>query len=302
MQTWKLEAALADLARRRHGAVTRDELLALGFTPKMIESRIAMGHLVPVHSGVYLVGLGPPSPLAHQAAALLACRPSAVLAGCTAAGHWALPAIDDGRIHVAVVGRWRRSLDGVRVCAISALAPGELRYQSGLPIASPSLTLLDLAGTPGFTRLPDALNEARVQRLVTDRELRETIAAHPKRRGAKTLRRLLDAERGPNVTRSQAERRALRVMRAHGIEPDASDIQIGPYRVDFWFEHERLAVEIDGYRYHGTQKRFVSDRRKIAYMAGRGIQIVPLTWDDLGREAHRAMTDLNRALAERRGR
>ena len=161
------------------------------------------------------------------------------------------------------------------------------------------MTLLDLAGTAGFTRLPEALNEARVQRLVTDRELRATLAAHPKRRGAKALRKLLNLERGPRITRSEAERLALCVMRQHGIEPDASDIQVGPYRVDFWFEHERLAVEIDGYRYHGTRKRFVGDRRKIAYLAGRGIQVVPLTWDDLGPGAERAMNDLKSALAAR---
>jgi very-short-patch-repair endonuclease len=69
--------------------------------------------------------------------------------------------------------------------------------------------------------------------------------------------------------------------------------------VDFWFERERLAVEVDGYRYHGTPKRFVSDRRKIAYLAARGIQIVPLTWDDVGPGAERAMTDLKSALAAR---
>jgi hypothetical protein len=43
VRAWNLEARLARLARRRHAVVTRQELLALGFTPKMIERRIASG-------------------------------------------------------------------------------------------------------------------------------------------------------------------------------------------------------------------------------------------------------------------
>jgi very-short-patch-repair endonuclease len=116
-----------------------------------------------------------------------------------------------------------------------------------LAITSPSLTILDLAGTLGKADLAAA-----------------TLVAHPKRRGARALRALLESERGQRVTRSEAERRALVVMREHGLEPDSSDVKIGPYRVDFLFERERVAVEIDGYRYHGTTKRFVDDRRRTA--------------------------------------
>ena len=148
-------------------------------------------------------------------------------------------------------------------------------------------------------QLTNALNEARVQRLVTDAELRATLRRHWNRRGARALRKLLDTERGPKITRSQAERRALKVMRDHGIEPDASDVQIGSYRADFLFERERLVVEVDGYRYHGTRKRFVSDRRRTAYLAARDYQVFPLTWDDLGPNAPRAMRDLRSALALR---
>ena len=291
---------MASLAARQHGAVTRVQLLAIGLTARMIDHRLAAGLLAQVHPGVYLVGFGPPAPLAHEAAAILACRPRALLSLHTAARLRRLPTpVDDG-IHVTVVGRWRRSLEGVHVHTISALDDGELDRHEGLPISSPSLTLLDLAGALGPDQLGAALNEARVQRNVTDRELRATIAAHANRRGAKALGRLLDREQGPRITRSPAERRALRVMRRHGIEPDASDVPIGPYRVDFLFEAERLVVEVDGYRYHSTPRRFVDDRRRTAYLAARGLQVFPLTWDDLGPGAVLAMRRLKDTLAARR--
>jgi very-short-patch-repair endonuclease len=83
------------------------------------------------------------------------------------------------------------------------------------------------------------------------------------------------------VTRSEAERRALMLMRRQGVEPDHSDYPIGRFRVDFYFAKERIAVEVDGFRYHATPDRFVHDRRRIAYLTARGIQVFPLTWEDV---------------------
>jgi very-short-patch-repair endonuclease len=255
--------------------------------------------LVPIHPGVYLLGYATP-PLAREAAAVLACQPRAFLSRLTAARLLRLPAPDPGAIEVTVVGRWRRSLRGVRVSAIARIEQPELRRHEGLPISSPSLTLLDLAGVLTGSGFRDALNEARVLRLVADDELRATLGAHPQRRGARALAAVLASERGPKLTRSEAERRALRVMRAHGIEPDAGDVEVGPYRADFLFKRERVIVEIDGYRYHATPKRFVGDRRRIAYLAARGYLVVPLTWDDFGPRADVAMADLRRTLELRR--
>lgn len=279
--------------------MTRRQLLDLGFTRHQIEHRIRIGLLVPIHRGVYLAGYTR-APLAHEAAAILACQPRAILAGATSARLLRLPVDAADEIEVLVAARWRRSLEGVRVGWIAHLPAVEVRRHDGLPIASPSLTLLDLAARLSARRLAALLNEARVLRLVTDAELHATIDAHPRRKGVAALGRLLANERGPRITRSVAERRALRVMRAHGIEPDSSDVQIGPYRVDFWFERERVAVEVDGYRYHSTPKRFADDRRRAAYLAGRGVQLFPLTWHDLGPESGRAMSNLRAALTSRR--
>ena len=42
-------------------------------------------------------------------------------------------------------------------------------------------------------------------------------------------------------------------MVAHGLKPDGTQVEIGPYRVDFLYEAERLIVEVDGYRFHRTE-------------------------------------------------
>jgi very-short-patch-repair endonuclease len=298
--TRKVDPVIGAIAARQHGAVARRQLLDAGVSARMIEERIRSGLLIPVHRGVYLLAHGPRSPLAFEAAAVLACGPQALLSHRTAGARWALLTEAPESIELTVVGRNRTAPNGLVVRSISALADSELRRHEGIPITSPSLTLLDLAGTLGRHDLSGALNEARVQRLVTDDDLRASLAAHPNRRGASALRCLVDEERGPRITRSEAERRALDVMRAHGIEPDASDVAIGPYRVDFLFERERLAVEVDGYRYHGTPKRFVADRRRTNYLASKGIQLFPLTWVDLHQGAKEAMALLQATLSERR--
>jgi very-short-patch-repair endonuclease len=247
----------------------------------MVRRRLG-GMLRPHLPGVYLVGFGPPPRLAHEAAALLACRPRALLSGRTAGRLARLP-VGGGNdpIEVTVVGRARRDLPGIRVRSIGRLPRRELRHHEGLAVTAASLTLLDIAGFGDEDELARCLNEARILRIVTDSALRATLRAHPNRRGSRALRAALEAERGPMITRSEAELLALRVMRRHGLEPDASDVRIGRFRADFVFRAARVVVEIDGYRYHAGRARFVSDRRRTAELAARGWLVFPLTWADL---------------------
>jgi very-short-patch-repair endonuclease len=299
-QTRKLDWFLAWIASRQKGIVTRLQLLEAGFSERVIDRRIGTGALIPIHPGVYLVGHRATAPFAYEAAAILACGPGALLSHATSARLWRVPVPDGGPIDVTVVGRTRRSLRGVRVHSINSVGPEEARHKEGLPLSSPSLTLLDLAGALSDDQLAAALNEARVLRLVREAELEATLGRHPQRRGAAALRRLLAAERGPRITRSEAERRALVLMRQHGLEPE-TDVSIGPWRVDFLFRAEGVVVEVDGYRYHSTPERFVNDRRRTADLAARGFLVLSLTWNDLGAEADAAMTRLRRALDRRRG-
>lgn len=298
----EVEQRIVELASgRRHGAVRRDELVAAGISERMIDSRRRSGFLAAAHRGVYIASSPDRSPLADHAAAVLACGPRAVLSHRTICRLRGLPVRGSDLIDVTVVGRTRDPIRGVRTHSISHLLPSEVSRHEGIPATSTALAILDVAGHGDSGELLACVHEARVRRLVTDRELRATLAAHPNRHGARALRRFLDAERGPRVTRSAGERRLLRVMRAHGLEPDASDYTVGPYTLDFYFSAERVAVEYDSRTFHDNPTRFVRDRRRITYLAGRGILTVPLTAHDVGPGAAQAMADLRAALAERRG-
>jgi hypothetical protein len=42
-----------------------------------------------------------------------------------------------------------------------------------------------------------------------------------------------------------------------------------------------VAVEIDGFRWHGNRPRFHSDRRRITRLAAAGIQVTPISWSQI---------------------
>jgi len=175
-----------------------------------------------------------------------------------------------------------------------------MRRFRGLPITSPSFTVLDIAGSESRDQFRAALNEARVQRLVTDATLTATLASHLRRAGAKVLRAELGRGLGHLVTHSEAEARCLELMIAHDLTPDEAQRQIGSFRVDFLYRKERLVVEVDGYRYHTSRDRFVSDRRRTADLMARGHEVFPVTWADLVDEPEVTMRRLQVTLDRRR--
>jgi hypothetical protein len=83
-----VEEKLALMAAKRHGVVTRAQLLDAGVTPKEIRSRAQSGALLREHRGVYGVGHRAPSVEATYLAAVFAAGDGAVLSGRGAAHLW----------------------------------------------------------------------------------------------------------------------------------------------------------------------------------------------------------------------
>src|ERR1041384_7458374 len=86
------------LAGRQHGIVARRQLLALGFSARSIEHRIARGRLHPVMHGVYAVGWPKLTTRRRWMAAVLACGDEAVLSHRSAAALWGIGTELPGRV------------------------------------------------------------------------------------------------------------------------------------------------------------------------------------------------------------
>lgn len=280
------ERRLGDLATRQHGAVARRQLVDLGFGRRAIEHRIARGRLHPVHRGVYLVGHRSRSAHAREMAALLACGEAAVLSHRTAGVLWGIvTGSRDDAVEISVPARSPRRRSDLLVHASARLGPADVRVRSGMRVTAPERTLLDLAGRLGERDLRWAVEEARLRSLVEPDGLRAAIEQHPRRRGAARLRSVVEEIAGaPTVTRSEAERRLIDLVRAAGLPAPRTNVRLHGWSVDAHWPRQRLVTEIDGFAFHASRTAFERDRRKDAQLQAAGLRVVRLSWRQITRE------------------
>jgi very-short-patch-repair endonuclease len=151
----------------------------------------------------------------------------------------------------------------------ATLADHEIRERQGIPVTAPIRTIMDLAARCTDSELEAAVAESFALRLTNRGAILRSLV--PGRRGARRLRRLLDA--GPKRTRSSPERALLTALRAAGIEEPDVNARLGRWEVDFYWPRHRLVVEIDGYAAHSSPAAFERDRRKDAELAEVGVSV-----------------------------
>jgi very-short-patch-repair endonuclease len=222
---------------------------------------VAHGRLTRVLRGVYRVG-PVEAPFSREMAAILAT--GGVLSHHSAAMVWGFRPPHDGPIHVTAT-KGARSRNGLRVHRTASL---NAAVHQGLPLTPAARTLTDLA--PLITRgeLERAAEEAVIRGLVTALEVPRRCA---------TLGE-------PQLTRSEAERRLQRLIRAARLPKPLTNVRVAGWEVDAYWPRERLIVEVDGYAYHGNRAAFERDRRKDAALTAAGYTVVRITWRQLKHE------------------
>lgn len=207
-------------------------------------------------------------------AAVLACGPGTVLSQGSAALHWGLPWRETQRIDVTVQtpgGRGRRRLVIVHRARLEV---GEVRVKDGIPVTSPSRTLIDLADYGRRRPLERALDEAAYLRL-------DLTGLRPRqgRRGSGVLAELLARhDEGTTRTRSVMEERFLGLCRDHGLPQPHVNTGIEGHEADFAWPPQRLIVETDGHGAHGTREAFERDRLRDADLVAAGWCVMRITY------------------------
>lgn len=298
MATRPTDDLIQTLAARQHGVVARTQLLERGMTAEAVRWRVRSGRLIPMQRGVYRVG---PlmAPRAREMAAVLACGPGAVVSHRSAALLWQIGPEDGaaGPVHLTMVGMDRGRRPDMCAHRRRHLPPDQVALIEGIPVTTPARTLLDLAGEADIGELERMVAQASARGLVDMQDLRDLALRSPDWRGMARLRTLLDAEGGPALTRSEAERRFLRLLRSARLPAPGANVAIGEMEVDFAWTHPRLVVEVDGYAFHSSRSRFESDRRRDARLVGRGYRVMRVTWRQLVFEPEVVLVHLARALA-----
>ena len=282
--------ALARLAGRQHGVVSRAHLIALGFNAGEIAYLVKVGRLHLLHRGVYAVGHRSASLLTAAMAAVLACGPEAA-ASHTAAGalfrilpRWSAP--------IDVTAPTKRRHPGIRVHR-SHLAETTTRH--GIPVTTPARTLLDLADVLDDRALARAVNEAYVLRLTTPHELTALLARSPGRRTA----RLAPHATQTGITRSHLEDCFVRFVKRHKLPMPELNQTVAGHEVDAVWREQRLVAELDSYTFHATRQAFERDRDRDADLLTAGFATIRVTdrrlKDTPVQEAQRLRAVLRRA-------
>jgi very-short-patch-repair endonuclease len=287
------------IAAAQRNRVSRRQLLAAGISSNTIDRLARTRLLRRVHCGVFAVGPGTPIPLADETAALLAVRAGATLSHHTAAMLLGLrpPGSGDGLVHLTVPGASVEDPAGVRAHRSIMLGPGDVRVRDGLPVTSPARTLLDVAPLVSAREIERAIDQMVIHRIGTLRGVKELLGRAGHHNGRTLLTGVADAYTTTTFTRSEAEERFLSLIRDSGLPQPLMNVRRHGYEIDFFWPEERVAVEVDGFAYHGTRERFEEDRKRDAVLRKAGITVIRVTWRQLERHATAVVADVAQALA-----
>jgi very-short-patch-repair endonuclease len=138
----------------------------------------------------------------------------------------------------------------------TTLAQQQSTRRLNIPVTTPARTLLDL------------------RREVTPQELGRA------RREAEVLGYRLDDASGiePDLTRSELERRFLRLCERSSLPSPEVNARVGDHVVDFLWRRSGLVVETDGFRYHPGRASFEHDHRRQAQLVAAGFEVLRFTW------------------------
>lgn len=117
--------------------------------------------------------------------------------------------------------------------------------------------------------------------------------------GAGTVRAFLRSEGGLALTRSEAERRCRRLLKAAGLPQPNVNQRIEGYLVDFLWPEQRVILELDTYTFHGNRRAFERDRRKTMMLEDAGYIVIRVTRRQLVEEPYLVVAHVARALDRR---
>jgi hypothetical protein len=289
---------LAQVSRRQFGAFTYEQILAAGLSKAWLRQRLDRGDFVRLHRSVFALEMAPPLWERNAIAACLAGPPPTVLSHGSAARAFRMSlARDEALLEVTTPHESRWKPGGVRVHRTRFLHPADKAKVNRLPVTSVARTLIDLAATESGSVLRNVLDDALTRRLTKPNLVLAAIERNRCRRrpGSDVLERALIPWLA-NPLESPAEAEVLRMLSAAGLPaPLAQVTEVAGDRVlrlDFAWIGPRVALEVDGFRYHDGPDRFVSDRQRANLLTDAGWHVLRTTLSEMQRDP----TPLCRAL------
>jgi len=289
-----MDGRVAEMAREHDGVVSWAGLREAGMSEAQV--RCAVAALRTLHDGVFLTGHGRLTDHQRRLAATLT-GPGTVLSHASAGAlHGFRRAV---RAPFEVVTRQGsggpRRIGALLVCRSSTLA-GEVVLRNGIPVTSPTRTVIDLSAALSPRGRAKAVREGIRLGPFTALELRLAAARHRGRRGTSGLADLAARLERLAIgrTRSDAEARALEVLQAAQLPQPVVNVCYAGEEADLsWPEHRRI-VEIDGPQFH---RDAAEDARKERVWQLAGWTVDRISSDTVFNAPDRLVALITRALA-----
>ena len=288
------DTLIAAHARRQRGRVTLDQLRAAGLGKRGASERAKEGRLHRQHRAVYAVGHDAKAAWADHHAAHLAAGEDSVLGYRSGLEIWGALPPKPGRAVDVVVTSPRRNREGITVHRTRRLPPEDVTRRHNLPVTSPERALLDAAEQVDPRELEHALNELLAKGLTTAQRIAAHLERSPGRRGARTLKALLNPDDG--YTRNMAERLLRQLMPHTGLKGVRYNAAVGPYKLDAHIPSHGIGIEIDGFTPHNTPRNFAAGlERQNDLKLTYGIELLRFAYRTLRDHPERVVADIARA-------
>jgi very-short-patch-repair endonuclease len=297
------DQAIAALAERQNGVVSRGQARRLGLTDREIAVRLRLGHLHQLFHGTFAVGHRAITRRGRMLAAVLACDEGTVLSHGSAAELLGLRDKRLAAVHVIPPDWSGRKIPGIRWHRVRLPLPDEIEVQDGIPCTTISRTIVDMAGESGWTRLRGLVEQAAILRQLDVDEI-DLVLSRGRRRGAPRLRTILagwrsTAEPRPRL-RSRLEARLLPRLVEEGLPSPRTNVRLqieGHHlEVDLLWDEQRLVIETDGEETHATPAAFQRDRWRDQLLIAAGYRTARVTWAQVRDEPNAVIRRIARML------
>ena len=193
---------------------------------------------------------------------------------------------------------------GHQIHTSTVLPPLDCEEVDGVPVTSPTRTIVDLAVTESPVRLTAALDGALRDRQTTETFLLERIASL-RGKGRYGIPKLLSVIEGAEPSRgghSWPERRFLELVAAAGLPTPLAQTVLShvgkrQIRVDMYFPGSPIVVEVMGFRYHRTPMQLQQDAVRLNRLQMDGYVVLQFTYSDIVERPTEVVRLVGEALA-----
>ncbi len=278
-------SAAASVAARQHGVLTLKQLRDAGLSRSQIATLVDRSFLERCGNCVFVVTASPATWRRRVAVGCSHAGPHAVASHRSAAALWSLDGFRPGMVEVMVRRGRRHVVTGVRIHEANHLPDHHLGVIDGIPVTSPARTVVDMARFLAPRRLGALADDAVRRRLSSYRELLAVHLELPvrgRRRSRRAGSMLAHRPGGSGVSGSPLEDIVFELLVKAGLPAPQRQLRIDipddVLRVDMAWAESRVAIECDGYQFHGSPTARSRDDARRNQLQAQGWRVLAVTW------------------------